>query len=335
MKPWLIRVGIALGVITLGCGVGYVVFSNKNTTLVSPLSLVKEKPLERYTIPRMQTTAVVPSPIVFGEPTATTSAYTVYPFSFTSSGKKVTGVAHIPNSTSTSKTFPVIVQLRGYVDREIYTPGMGTTHSAEVYATNGYISLAPDFLGYGGSDMPSTSPLEERFETYTTALTLLTSVSTLPQADTARVGVWGHSNGGQIALTLLTILGDRGVPTVVWAPVTKPFPYNILYYTDEFDDRGKALRKVVAAFENDYDADLYSMTQYLDAIAKPIQLHQGTADDAVPVAWSDAFVSRMKEKEKDITYFVYNGADHNLAGGNAWNMAMERDMQFFNTNWRK
>lgn len=327
--------GIAFGVIVLGCVIGFFVSSNKSSPLVSPLSLVKEKPLERYSIPTLQGSEVVPSIIVLEEPTATTSAYTVYPFSFISTGKKVTGVAHIPNSTSKSKTFPVIVQLRGYVDREIYTPGMGTTHSAEVYATNGYISLAIDFLGYGGSDMPSISPLEERFETYTTALTLLASLSTLPQADTTRVGVWGHSNGGQIALTLLTILGARGVPTVVWAPVTKPFPYNILYYTDEFDDRGKALRKVVSVFENDYDADLYSMTQYLDAIAKPIQLHQGTADDAVPISWSDAFVSLLEEKGKDITYFVYNGADHNLAGGNAWNMAMERDMQFFNTNWRK
>lgn len=335
MKPWIFRIGIALGVVVLGCLIGFLVYSNKSSSLISPLSVVKEKPLERYSIPRLQQTDVVPSTIVLGDPTATTSSYAVYPFSFVSNGKKVTGVAHIPKSMVQNKTFPVIVQLRGYVDREIYTPGMGTTHSAEVYAANGYISLAPDFLGYGGSDMPSTSPLEERFETYTTALTLLASVSTLKQADTTRVGVWGHSNGGQIALTLLTVLGDRGVPTVVWAPVTKPFPYNILYYTDEFNDRGKALRKVVATFENEYDADLYSLTEYLDAIEKPIQLHQGTADDAVPVVWSTTFVSLLKEKGKDITYIEYTGADHNLAGGNAWNMAMEKDMQFFTTQWKQ
>ncbi len=333
MKRWMIVSLILCGVIASGL-VGWFLFSKERPVLVSPLSGIREKPLEKYSIPRLRMRQFVPSTIVLGEPIATASAYTVHPFSFVSDGKKVTGIAHIPTSTNPERKFPVIVQLRGYVGREIYTAGMGTTHSAEVYASNGYISLAPDFLGYGESDMPSTSPIEERLETYTTALTLLASVPTLPYADLTHIGLWGHSNGGQIALTLLTILGDRAVPTVVWAPVTKPFPYNILYYTDEFDDRGKALRKVVADFEAEYDADVYSMTQYLDGIAVPIQLSQGTRDDAVPVAWSDTFVKTLEEKEKDITYFTYSGADHNLAGGDAWNTAMTRDMQFFKNAWK-
>jgi len=314
---------------------GWFVFSKERTALISPLSVSREKPLEKYSILRLSQRQFVPSAIGFGEATATTSAYTVFPFFYMSDGKKVTGVAHIPISTDPTKKFPVIVQLRGYVDQKIYTPGMGTAHSAQVYATNGFISLAPDFLGYGSSDMPSSSSIEERFESYTTTLQLLASVGTLKYADPARVGLWGHSNGGQIALTVLTILGERAVPTVVWAPVTKPFPYNILYYTDEFDDRGKALRKVVADFEADYDADLYSMAQYLDRIAVPLQLHQGIADEAVPVAWSDAFVATLKDKKKDITYFTYAGADHNLAGGNAWNSAMQRDIRFFLSAWQK
>ncbi|MFZ2024760.1 MAG: alpha/beta fold hydrolase [Microgenomates group bacterium] len=334
MKTNVFRIILVCLIIGVGGIFGWLVFPKENGVLISPLSMVKEKPLEKYSILRLASREFIPSPIVLSEPTATTSAYTVYPFSFVSDGKKVTGIAHIPISVNPEKTFPVVVQLRGYVDREIYTPGMGTTHSAEVYAKNGYISFAPDFLGYGGSDAPSLSPIEERLETYTTALTLLASVPRFPHADPTRIGLWGHSNGGQIALTLLTVLGDRAVPTAVWAPVTKPFPYNILYYTDEFDDRGKALRKVVADFEADYDADLYSMTQYLDRIAVPIQLSQGTNDDAVPFAWSDSFVELLEEKKTDVTYYIYSGADHNLAGGDAWNSAMGRDMQFFAAAWK-
>ena len=333
MKRWMLVLLIVCGVTASGVA-GWFLFSTEKGALISPLSTLKEKPLEKYSIPRLASRAFISSPIVLDEPTATTSAYTVYPFSFVSEGKKVTGIAHIPKSTDQEKRFPVVVQLRGYVDREMYTSGMGTTHSAEVYAKNGYISFAPDFLGYGGSDAPSTSPIEERLETYTTALTLLASVAKFPSVDPTRIGLWGHSNGGQIALTLAVVLGERSVPTVVWAPVTKPFPYNILYYTDDVDDCGKALRKVVADFETDYDADLYSLTQYLDRIAVPIQLSQGTRDDAVPFAWSDTFVKILEEKKKDITYFTYQGADHNLAGGDAWNSAMGRDMQFFTTAWK-
>ena len=41
--------------------------------------------------------------------------------------------------------------------------------------------------------------------------------------------------------------GVKGV--ILWAPVSKPFPYNILYYTDEAEDRGKWLRGEIAKFE--------------------------------------------------------------------------------------
>ncbi len=304
-----------------------------SASVISPIGKIIEKPLEKYTVLALSTRTYEGSDIILDEPTATTSAYTVYSFHFLSDGKKVTGVAHVPNDATEIAKKPVIVQFRGYVDREKYTPGEGTRRSAEAFAKNGFISLAPDFLGYGGSDMPSEQVFEERFETYTTALNLLASVKTLPIADADRVGIWGHSNGGQIALTVLEVLG-QSIPTTLWAPVTKPFPYSILYYTDEYDDHGKLLRKALANFEKDYDAELYSLTNYMDRIVAPIQLHQGTADDAVPTEWSEEFVKTLKEKRKEasgsssLDYFVYPGADHNLQP--SWSTVVSRDIEFFN-----
>jgi uncharacterized protein len=295
---------------------------------ISPIGKVFEKRLEKYTINALSGRAFEGSQIVLDEATATESSYTVYPFHFQSDGKKVTGMAHIPNTATSENKKPVIVQFRGYVDRETYFPGQGTQRSAEVFAQNGFISLAPDFIGYGGSDKQSedTDVFEDRFETYTTALNLLASVKTLPIADAGRVGIWGHSNGGQIAITVAEIL-HRSIPVTLWAPVTKPFPYSILYYTDEAEDHGKELRKRLAAFERDYNAELYSLTNYLDRVVGPIQLHQGSVDDAVPIAWSDDFAEMLKEKGIDIEYFTYTGADHNLAG--SWNTVVSRDIEFF------
>ncbi|OGG35103.1 hypothetical protein A2363_01185 [Candidatus Gottesmanbacteria bacterium RIFOXYB1_FULL_47_11] len=289
---------------------------------ISPIGKIFEKPLAKYTIINLSARTYTGSQIVLDPPTATTSAYTKYTFHFTSDGKKVTGVAHIPAG---SGPFPVVVQFRGYVDREKYFPGEGTGHSAEVFARNGFISLAPDFLGYGGSDMPSQNVFEERFETYTAALNLLASVGTLPAADASRVGIWGHSNGGQIALTVLEVLG-RSIPTTLWAPVTKPFPYSILYYTDDADDHGKMLRRELAKFEQDYDVELYALTTYLDRLVGPMQIHQGGGDDAVPQTWSDVFVKALEGKE-NVQYFVYPGADHNMNG--AWDTVVTRDITFF------
>ena len=116
-------------------------------------------------------------------------------------------------------------------------------------------------------------------------------------------------------------------PSVLWAPVTRAFPYSILYYTDEAEDKGKALRKKLADFERNYDSDLYAMTNFVDRINAPLQLHQGTADEAVPVRWNDEFVADLKKRNITIGYFLYPGFDHNLQP--SWNTAIARDIDFF------
>lgn len=319
---WVI--GIVIG-IAIGAG-GTLFFLHRTTPVVSPIIQAIARPLDRYTIPNLKKTSFAPSQIIFDPPTSTTSAYTVVPFRYLVEGKKVTGVAHVPNSPKPTNGYPVIVQFRGYVDADKYYAGEGTEHSAESFAANGFLSLAPDFLGYGASDKPSTDVFEERFQTYTTALTLLSSVKTLSIADPARVGVWGHSNGGQIALTVLEA-APKPYPASLWAPVSKPFPYSILYYTDEADDQGKALRRELAKFEDIYDVNPYALTNYLDFISGPLQIHQGTADAEVPLKWTDDFVHVLQDKKVKVEYFTYPGADHNLTPG--WNTVIARDIAFF------
>jgi len=36
---------------------------------------------------------------------------------------------------------------------------------------------------------------------------------------------------------------------MLWNPVSKLFPYSILYYTDSFEDKGKALRASLAKLD--------------------------------------------------------------------------------------
>lgn len=317
---------ILLGLVLIG-GSGYALFGpRQSVSVLSPITQVVERPFDKYTIGYLSDRSRPAGRITLDEAIATSSAYTEYAFHYLSDGKKVTGLAHIPVGASGQRRAPVIVQFRGYVDHAIYVPGTGTKRSAEVFAARGYISLAPDFLGYGGSDNPSSDVFEERFQSYIAALDLLASVGSLPVADVSRVGIWAHSNGGQIALTVLEITRGK-YPTTLWAPVTRAFPYSILYYTDEAEDKGKALRKKLADFERDYDADLYAMTNYLDRISAPIQLHQGSADDAVPVKWSEEFVADLKKQNITIGYFLYPGADHNLQP--SWNAVIARDIDFF------
>ena len=69
---------------------------------------------------------------------------------------------------------------------------------------------------------------------------------------------------------------------------------------------------------------------YLDRVVAPVQIHQGTADESVPVEWNRDLVRRMQEDGEagnGVTYYEYTGADHNLVP--SWSIVVERDINFF------
>ncbi|MEK7188643.1 MAG: alpha/beta fold hydrolase [Patescibacteria group bacterium] len=310
-----------------------------------PISIVtqkNQKPLEKYTIENLSKAKISPSNIEIGEvlkdlpAQAGDEKFTSYLFSFSFNPsitggevKKVTGLINIPNE---KRNYPIILMFRGFVDQEIYKTGDGTKRAAEFLANNGFITIAPDFLGYGNSDKEAENIFESRFQTYTTALILIKSINSVNQWNQKDIFLWGHSNGGQIALTLLEITGLT-YPTVLWAPVAKPFPYSILYYTDESPDKGKLIRKELSKFEADYSIEAYSLSNYLDKIKAPLQIHQGTSDDAVPISWTNDLVAKLKKSGLDVKYFKYPGADHNLTP--SWETVISRDLSYFKNNLAK
>lgn len=325
-------IGIFIVLVILFLWIGGILSEPQNE--ISPLAKKYKKPLDQYTFSALKKRSYLGSAMQIGKKRKETSVFVSYMFYFISDGKKVSGFITIPKNTTKAA---VIVLLRGFVDKTIYTTGIGSEPVGEALASNGFIVISPDFLGYGESDKPSKNPLEERFQTYTIVLNLLVSLQTLNtalihqhvpiQAETQKIGIWAHSNGGHIALSVLAISG-KNYPTVLWAPVSKPFPYSILYYTDDSDDHGRAMRKLVAQFETEYDAELYSPPNYLAWVKAPIQLHQGTRDEAVPQSWSDNLYTALKQSKVPVDYFTYDGADHNLMP-QGWSSAVEKMVPFY------
>ncbi|NCN58402.1 hypothetical protein COW99_02140 [Candidatus Roizmanbacteria bacterium CG22_combo_CG10-13_8_21_14_all_38_20] len=328
MKRHIIIGGLSLLLLITGMLL-YLQFFDQDEALLSPIGKEVAKvsrPLVKYTFENLKNYNAASTLIRLKEVLKEEDDYTSYLFTYLSDNKQVSGLANIPVG---SGPFPVIVMLRGFVPLEIYETGIGTNHSAEAIAEAGYITLAPDFLGYGQSASPSADVFEERFEKNTTVLDLLASIPTLEKADANRVGIWGHSNGGQIAISILEIM-NKPYPTVLWAPVSKPFPYSILYFTDEYDDGGKALRKMLTQFEEKYNVFYYDPANYYRWINKetPIQLHQGRVDEEVPVAWSDKLYKDFQDEELDIAYFTYSQENHNFTQGQ-WPTTIARTIEFF------
>jgi uncharacterized protein len=318
----------------------YLFFLNK--PVGNPVEKIIPRPLNTYKFENLRKTKFVPTEITVGKQIDERQDSVSRMFYFSTPEKpnskkmlKTSGVINIPKKDG---TYPVVVMFRGFIP-DPYKSGEGTQPSAKVLAKNDFITLAPDFLGFGESDKGSMDPFENRFQTYTTALSLLSSLTNLNKAldasysgtitaDLTKIGIWGHSNGGSIALSALELSGVN-YPTVLWAPVSKSFPYSVLYYTDEYDDQGKSARKVIANFENLYDSDKFSQINYFNWIKAPIEIHQGELDEEVPIWWSRELTSFLKNKGVNVTLITYPNADHNFLPSD-WTQSVLDTISFFN-----
>ncbi|MCA9373283.1 alpha/beta fold hydrolase [Candidatus Woesebacteria bacterium] len=350
---------------------GYVVgtlglFQNTgNSGLLSPIlpdPTPVPTPLNAFTIPALREYQTVSSDLIIDDQVSETPNYKEFTFHFTTMGKRMSGLLTVPgDSAEVLVEKPAIVMVRGYVPPENYAPGIGTQPAARYFASRGYTTLAPDFFGFGTSDPEPTDEWEARFIKPIAVIELIHSLGErgiqaqgVNLAPNRPIGIWAHSNGGQIALTALEITSVP-IPTVLWAPVTAPFPYSVLFYGDETADEGKQQRAWVALFEKHYNAAEFSLTDYISDLAGPLQIHHGTADEAAPIAWSDEFTQKLQAEnerraeiaDEDATatataeitseltepisynYYRYAGADHNLRPIENWNQAVQRDVVFF------
>lgn len=242
-------------------------------------------------------------------------------FRFQSNDKWISGVV---NYESGEKR-PVIILVRGFAESVGYYPGSGSWKMADELAKNGFATVSIDFLGYGLSEKESVDPLEARFEKVVSVLDLIETVKRQSFVDPNKIGFWAHSNGGQIVLSVLEATGGF-YPTVLWAPMTNPFPQSVLETADE-GEAGEPIRKMVAEFEKRYDARRYAVENYYQWMNSPIKIFQGTADVWCKVEWQQAVVDKLERFEKRAELDVVEGDDHNFSKN--WDEVAEKTVSFF------
>ena len=244
---------------------------------------------------------------------------------FISNGKKISGMMNIPLTLKSNK-MPVIIMIRGFVESQGYFVGSGSWKMADELARNGFVTISLDFLGFGLSDQESKDILEARFEKPVSVLDLIESVKDLDFVDPEKIGIWAHSNGGQIAISVLEITG-KNYPTVLWAPMTNPFPESVLETMDD-SENGKIVKQKIADFEKEYDSKLYSIDNFYDDIQAPILIHQGTADEWCKVSWQKDLQNKLKKMGKEVILDIREDNDHNLK--QSWDEVAKMDIEYFN-----
>ncbi len=246
---------------------------------------------------------------------AQSDPYTSYLISYPSDNLKIYGVMNIPQGEG---PFPIIVLNHGYYSPTEFKSGDGTRNIADILVPEGYITLASDYRGHGNSENDSGNRGGHRPEYAIDVLNLIASIKNIPQADTNRIGMWGHSMGGEVSLRTAEVT-DKVKAIVLWAPTSADAADNLGFY-------GRTNKGSVSI-----NPSLKSVSpiNYLTYLTAPISIHQGLEDTEVNPEWSRELNTALKKEGKQVEYFEYEGQDHNFRNL-GWDLIAERTKEVFN-----
>lgn len=251
--------------------------------------------------------------------------YTRYYVSYPSDDLTITGIMHVPKGQG---PFPVVILNHGYIPPSRYWSGADTWRAADYLARRGYLTLAPDFRGWGGSD---SGPNYFRTGLVIDILNAINSLESVPEADPSRVGMWGHSMGGGATTKSITVDAEGRIEAaVLYGPVSA----DDVEVGRRWGFRNRIVEDIAmqrAYYQTARDDEFLAKTSpvnYFEYVTASVQIHQGTADTSTPPRWAEAIRDGLQAAGKDVQYFTYEGQGHAFTG-ESWSLFMSRVADFY------
>lgn len=288
--------------------------SDKNSDIaqIAPTPITQEK-INSSFIESLRSRDYNPSQINIERTLSNNGSYTGYLISYLSDELKIYGRMNVPVGDG---PFPVIILNHGYFNSSSFNSGDGTQTMADILAKNGYLTLASDYRGFGKSENDGQGSSGHRPEYAIDVLNLIASVKTIDKADSNKIGMWGHSMGGEVSLRSVEAT-DTVKALTLWAPTSGRVSDNSRFYGGG--------RSRSASNPNEDGA---SPINYLRYISTPISLHQGLVDSEVNPEWAKELNEALQKENKAIEYFEYPGQDHNFRNL-GWDIISKRTIMFF------
>jgi dipeptidyl aminopeptidase/acylaminoacyl peptidase len=143
-----------------------------------------------------------------------------------------------------------------------------------------------------------------------TVLDLVGSLRSLPRADTARIALLGHSQGGEVALLAMVV--DRRIRAVaLFAPDSSDAADNVRRWGA---DDPAAAGPLGSPDRNPTGYAHVSPRRYFRRVGPSVLLVQGTADEQIPAAWTTATYRALRRAGARTKLMWVPGAHHILAG---------------------
>lgn len=286
-------------------------------------------PLHPFSIEAMRARDYPGSDITIEEILAPGSNYQSYIVSYQFDGLKIYALMTVPDGEKPVTGWPVIVFNHGYISPGEYRTTERYVAYQDALARAGYITFKSDYRGHGNSE---GTPSGHFGPGYTIdVLNAVGSLQKYPDSDPNRIGMWGHSLGGEITLRAMVVSGSI-TAGVIWAGTVAP-PAGQLGMWGGTGGHGapSAPRELTEQYgtpaENPEFWASLSATSYLGYLSGPVQLQHGEADQEVPLSWSQALYDAINQAGKVVELYTYPGSDHNISQG--FDLAMQRTIEFF------
>lgn len=324
---------------------GLILFLSKSTNKISSkIGLVKVSPTPAVNDPMsidvMRAKNYPGSDITIEETLGDGINYGQYIASYKSDGLKIYALLTVPLGEKPAGGWPVIIFNHGYIPPTQYRTTERYVAYVGAFASDGYIVFKPDYRGNGSSEgQPEGAYYSPAYAV--DVLNAISSIKKYKDANVSKIGMWGHSMGGNITLRDLEVSPNIKA-AVIWGGVVGSYDdlmnnwqRRVTYQPppNELALRNRRRADLIAQFgtpkSNPTFWDAIDPTYHLDLITAPVQLHAGLEDEEVPYDFSVKLNDKLKAAGKVSELYTYPGADHNISSP-SFEVAMQRSVDFFN-----
>lgn len=309
---------------------------------IPPSPSITPTPLHPLMIEAMRQQEYPGSQLVFEQILEPGANYDRFIVSYLSEGNKIYALLTVPRGEKPATGWPVVIFNHGFIPPEQYRTTERYVAYVDAFARHEYIVLRSDYRGHGSSEGIASGGYGSPAYTVD-VLNAVASIQQNPDADPNRIGMWGHSMGGQITLRAMVVSDDIKAG-VIWAGVVGSYPDLFEHWWNRRNDgptptpnptstRGRWRSQLTEVYgtpeENPTFWASISPNSYLSEISGPIQLHHGTADSSVPLVLSELLAGELQAAGIPGELYIYDGDDHNLSA--SFSTAMQRSIQWFDT----
>jgi dipeptidyl-peptidase-4 len=212
-----------------------------------------------------------------------------------------------PRVLEVGRRYPVVVDIYGGPARQRVNNAWGNLFH-QYLAQHGYVVFSLDNRGSGERgvrfETALLGPIGGRLGNVDVQDQVrgVEFLRTLPYVDGKRIGIYGWSYGGYLALMCLMQAPESFAAGVAGAPVTDWALYDT-HYTERYLSTPQANAAGYAAS---------NVLTYADRLRRPLLLIHGMADDNVLFAHSTALMKKLQDLQKPFDLMTYPGGKHGL-----------------------